>query len=144
MLHRSTSCLNPFEWTVSGMNREKFVSYRKRLGLTQKALAQLLVVSIRTIHSYEQGFRNIPGTIARQLLFLVFQQKSPKGDTRPCWLLRSCPAERKKQCPAWKFKNGQLCWFLTGTLCEGQVSKTWEEKLRFCEKCEVFPSYLHV
>jgi DNA-binding XRE family transcriptional regulator len=124
------------------MEKEKFVNYRKQLGLTQKELAQLLVTSIKTIHSYEQGYRNIPENIERQLLYLFSQKKTLRGRPRPCWVQSCCPPERKKKCPAWKFKNGQLCWFITGTLCEGQPQNDWKTKIKMCERCEVFKSIM--
>ncbi|MBI4767983.1 MAG: helix-turn-helix transcriptional regulator [Deltaproteobacteria bacterium] len=124
------------------MESEKFVSYRKQLGLTQKELAQLLVTSVKTIHSYEQGRRNIPDSIERQIYFLISGKNKPAVNSQPCWIIKKCPEEIKNQCPAWKFKNGQLCWFITGTFCEGQVNNNWKEKIKICKKCEVFKSIL--
>lgn len=124
------------------MDSEKFVFYRKKLGLTQKELSQLLLTSIKAIHSYEQGWRNIPENIERQIYFLISGQKTGQGNIRPCWVQRSCPPERKKQCPAWKFKTGHLCWFITGTLCEGLVHPNWTEKMKHCRNCEIFKPVL--
>jgi hypothetical protein len=51
-----------------------------------------------------------------------------------------CTTEQKKQCPAWEFKSGNLCWFINGTICDGSVHKNWEEKMKLCRSCEVFTS----
>ncbi|MGC1403811.1 MAG: helix-turn-helix transcriptional regulator [Thermodesulfobacteriota bacterium] len=120
------------------MEIEKFVSYRKRLGLTQKELAQLLVTSVKAIHSYEQGWRNIPDNVERQLLFLISGREKSASSPKPCWTIKKCLPERKKQCPAWKYKAGNLCWFINGTICEGLVQKNWSEKIQICRNCEVF------
>lgn len=124
------------------MEIEKFVSYRKRLGLTQKELAQLLVTSLKAIHSYEQGWRNIPDNVERQLLFLISGREKSASSSKPCWSVKKCPPERKEQCPAWKFKAGHLCWFINGTICEGQVHKNWSEKIQICKTCEVLKPIL--
>ena len=42
------------------MNKDEFVPARKKLNKTQQKLAELLGVSVKTIHSYEQGRRAIP------------------------------------------------------------------------------------
>ncbi len=66
------------------MDKEEFKFYRKQLEKTQKQIAQLLGVSIKAIHSYEQGWRSIPGHIERQLFFLIFK-KSGRNKEKPCW-----------------------------------------------------------
>jgi hypothetical protein len=126
------------------MNNEKFVYYRKQLGLTQKELAQLLLTSVKTIHSYEQGWRNIPDSIERQLFFLISGKNKPTANGQPCWTIKKCPKERKQQCPAWKFKKGQFCWFITGTLCGGDINNNWSEKIQICKRCEVFKPILDI
>ena len=124
------------------MERKRFIFYRKRLGLTQKELAQLLVTSIKAIHSYEQGWRRIPDNVERQLLFLISGREKSASESKPCWTIKKCPPDRKKQCPAWKFKAGQLCWFISGTICEGLVHKNWDEKIQICKACKVFKPIL--
>ena len=122
------------------MDRLEFKSIRKKLSKTQRQMAQLLGISIKAIHSYEQGWRNIPGHVERQLYFLLANLKR-KGDTqRQCWTIKNCPPERKKQCPAWEFKAGQFCWFINGTICDGGVHTNWKEKMKICRSCEVFTS----
>ncbi|MBU1234119.1 MAG: helix-turn-helix domain-containing protein, partial [Proteobacteria bacterium] len=39
------------------MEKEAFVTIRKKMSRTQKQLAELLGVSLKAIHSYEQGWR---------------------------------------------------------------------------------------
>jgi len=124
------------------MDSEKFVFYRKQLGLTQKELAQLLAISIKTVHSYEQGWRNIPENIEKQFFFLISRQTPPTLNSQLCWVIKRCPPERKKQCPAWKYKTGHLCWLINGTICEGLVHKNWSEKIQICKNCEVFKPIL--
>ena len=43
------------------MDRKEFTYFRKRLNKTQKQLAELLGASLKAVHSYEQGWRAVPG-----------------------------------------------------------------------------------
>jgi predicted transcriptional regulator len=123
------------------MNREAFSHLRAKLGKTQKALAELLGVSLKAVQSYEQGWRAIPIHIERQLYFLAINQRSEKNAKRKdCWIQKKC--DRKKTCPAWEFQAGHLCWFLSGTRCECTADKNWKEKMEICRNCEVLTSLL--
>ncbi len=105
-------------------------------------MAQLLGVSIKAVHSYEQDWRSIPTHVERQMFFLISNMRGTKKPRKSCWTLKECPAERRKQCPAWEFKAGKLCWFINGTICEGVVHDSWKEKMKICRSCEVFKSFL--
>jgi hypothetical protein len=120
------------------MDSNEFKKFRKRLNKTQRQLAQLLGVSIKAVHSYEQGWRSIPVAVERQMFFLVSRIQQESKNNKNCWTIKKCPPKRKKQCPAWEFKAGKLCWFITGTLCEGEVHTQWKEKMKICRSCEVF------
>jgi hypothetical protein len=124
------------------MGKKDFSTARQYLGKTQTQMAQLLGVSLKAIESFEQGWRNIPVHIERQVLFLLVQKKSPREKNRPCWVIRKCPKEMKQNCPAWELQVGNLCWFINGTICQGQVQKNWREKMKLCRKCEVFQTLL--
>jgi len=103
-------------------------------------MSQLLGTSLKAIHSYEQGWRTIPPAVERQLFFMVSRISSGPKANKPCWRIKKCPTEQKKQCPAWEFKSGNLCWFINGTICNGGVHKNWKEKMNVCRSCEVFNS----
>ncbi|OGJ91395.1 MAG: hypothetical protein A2268_00120 [Candidatus Raymondbacteria bacterium RifOxyA12_full_50_37] len=49
------------------MSKDELISLRKKLGVSQVQLADLMLVSFRTIQSYEQGINKIPGLFARAL-----------------------------------------------------------------------------
>jgi hypothetical protein len=53
-----------------------------------------------------------------------------------------CSPGKKKQCPAWEFQSGKLCWFINGTICDGIVHKNWKEKIKICRSCAVLTSFL--
>jgi hypothetical protein len=36
-----------------------------------------------------------------------------------------------------------LCWFISGTLCEGAAQKNWDNKMRMCRDCEVLQPLLN-
>ena len=126
------------------MKRIQFAAIRRHLEKTQSQMAQILGVSPKAIQSFEQGWRNIPVHIERQvLLILAFKSRSSKK-TKPCWLTRSCPAEHRENCPAWQFDAGNLCWFINGTICEGRTQASWEKKMKICRDCEVYHSMLNL
>ena len=102
-------------------------------------MAQLLGTSVKAIHSYEQGWRRVPTHAERQLYFLAARKGEYKG-RKPCWVVKKCPYEQKRQCPAWEFQAGKLCWFINGTICDGTVQNDWQEKIKICRSCEVFNS----
>ena len=124
------------------MSSEEFRYLRKRLNRTQKQIAELLGISLKSIHSYEQGWRTIPPHVQRQMFFLISRLEENRKKRKPCWLIKKCPPEQKKKCPAWEFKAGKLCWFINGTICEGQVHKNWQDKMKICQSCEVLRSIL--
>jgi hypothetical protein len=124
------------------MDSKEFRYFRKRLGKTQRQMAQLLGVSLKAVHSYEQGWRSIPSYVERQVFFLVSRLQENIKDRNPCWVVKNCPSEKKKLCPAWEFNAGDLCWFISGTICDGTVQKTWGEKMKFCRSCDILKSLL--
>jgi DNA-binding XRE family transcriptional regulator len=124
------------------MDKEEFTLYRKNLGKTQKEMADLLGTSLKAIHSYEQGWRNIPVSVERQLLFLFSRKLEKEQKLTPCWKLKKCLPEQKRQCPALEFRAAKFCWFINGTICEGIVQKDWKEKMKICRKCDVFAPLL--
>jgi transcriptional regulator with XRE-family HTH domain len=125
------------------MNGREFSTVRHLLGKTQNELARLLCVSVKAIQSFEQGWRNVPLSVERQLLFLLALKMSADGDTPRCWEIKSCPVERREKCPAWEFRAGNFCWFINGTLCHGELQQSWDDKIRLCRQCEVYRSIFH-
>jgi transcriptional regulator with XRE-family HTH domain len=124
------------------MESPQFKQIRARLEKTQKEMAQLLGVSIKAIHSYEQGWRKIPHHVERQMLFLLSRSILNTGTTPDkCWDILNCPDKKLQKCPAWEFKAGDLCWFINGTKCNGDAHNSWEDKMEECKRCEVFKRF---
>ena len=124
------------------MKRDEFSSIRSQLGKTQYQMAQILGTSLKAVQSFEQGWRNIPVHIERQVLYLLVLKKLRRKKGRPCWMILRCPMETKRRCPAWEFQVGLLCWFINGTICHGQVQASWRRKMEICRKCKVFRTVL--
>jgi DNA-binding XRE family transcriptional regulator len=122
------------------MNKKEFSQIRYQLGKTQMQMSQLLGISLKAIQSFEQGWRRIPIHTERQLLLLLALQGSSIKKNRACWSIRECPMETRRNCPAWEFNAGQMCWLINGTICHGKVQKNWPRKMEMCKKCEVFRS----
>ncbi len=124
------------------MDKKEFSQIRANLGKTQNQMAQLLGVSSKAVQSFEQGWRNIPVYVERQMLFLLTMKRSHNRVNRPCWVIRNCPLEMRRNCPAWEFQSGHLCWFINGTICQGEVQESWQKKMKMCRQCEVFNTIL--
>ena len=120
------------------MESKEFSKIRHYLGRSQSQMARLLCVSPKAIQSFEQGWRNIPASAERQLLFLLSLEKSLDENTSPCWEIRNCPFEDRENCAAWEFKAGHFCWFINGTFCQGKYQENWGKKIKLCQQCEVF------
>jgi hypothetical protein len=123
------------------MDRTEFKNLRKKMKKTQKEMSQLLGVSLKAIHSYEQGWRTVPTAVERHMYFLASRLKTTNS-RKPCWEVKNCPKERKGDCPVWEFKSGDLCWFVSGTICSGATRDSWAEKMEICKTCEVFNAHL--
>lgn len=119
------------------MKKEEFSKVRSKLGKTQAQLAQLLGCSLKAVQSFEQGFRKVPVSVERQLLFLLSSIHAP-DKKKECWEIMDCPPEVKRACPAWEFQVGDLCWFVNGTICRGETQDNWQEKMKICRHCKVF------
>ena len=124
------------------MDSKEFNKLRKKLNKSQQQMALLLGVSIKAVQSYEQGWRNIPTHMERQMFFLLSRVEGNQKGRKPCWVIKKCPPETKEQCPAWEFQAGDLCWFISGTICDGNVHRNWKEKMKLCRSCEVLKSIL--
>ena len=122
------------------MDNREFSKIRHSLGKTQEELARLLCVSTKAVQSFEQGWRNIPASAERQLLFLLSLKRSLDKSTEPCWEIRNCPEEWRENCTAWEFNAGYFCWLINGTFCRGLYQGNWERKIELCRQCEVFLS----
>ena len=126
------------------MNNQALQASRQQLGKTQKQLSELLGTSLKAIQSFEQGWRNIPVHIERQVLSLLALKKLRHNNSRPCFVVRKCPIETKRSCPAWEFRLGHFCWFVNGTICHGQVQDSWQRKMEICRQCKVFRTILPI
>ena len=120
------------------MDSAEFLKARTALGKTQKKIAELLGLSVKAIHSYEQGWRKIPSHVERQILFLLSRVRGNTKKPKDCWTIKKCPKERRNRCPAWEFQAGKMCWFINGTICECKSRKSWDEKMEICRECSVW------
>jgi hypothetical protein len=125
---------------MRAVDRGDFIQTRRCLGKTQVQLAGLLGVSPKAVQSFEQGWRQVPAHVERQLLFLLYLTQRPDEDLEPCWERKGCEQGAREKCLAWEFQAANLCWFITGTMCAGEAQATWAKKMRLCRQCEVFLS----
>lgn len=124
------------------MQKEKFYQIRKRLKKTQKEMAALLGVSIKTVESYEQGLRNIPVNVERIVYYLLFKLNMEKFNGKEhCWDIKKCPPSTRENCIAWAAKEGFFCWFLTGKVCAHEESIS-QKATGSCFECSFFKDNL--
>jgi hypothetical protein len=124
------------------MDNKEFLQFRHYLGKTQTQIAQLLGVSSQAVHSFEQGWRKIPTYIQRQLLLFLYLKRTSNKNSKPCWEINDCLIEWRRNCVAWEYKAGNLCWFINGTFCQGKYQDDWEMKIELCVQCKVFVSII--
>jgi DNA-binding XRE family transcriptional regulator len=124
------------------MDSKEFKKIRKKLNRTQKEIAPLLGVSKKAIRSYEQGWRNIPPHVERQMLYLLSRMDGNSKINRPCWVIKNCHPSIKVHCPAWEFNSGKQCWFVNGNISRGEVCKDWKMKMKRYRSCEVLQFFL--
>jgi len=105
-------------------------------------MAEILGVSLKTVQSFEQGWRKVPSYVERQVLFLLVMKYGGLKPLSRCWDQKNCPPKRREDCPAWEFNSGHICWFITGTICCGNALRNWNQKMTLCRKCKVFTSFL--
>ena len=124
------------------MDKKEFSRIRSHLGKTQNQLARLLCLSPKAVQSFEDGWRNIPVYVERQLLLLLSLRSTETKELKPCWETRNCPLEWLNNCIVWEYKSVYFCWLISGTFCQGQFQNTWAQKIKFCRQCTVFQSML--
>ncbi len=146
--HRKKDCgLDIQQYSINGiegceeMDKKEFSDIRQQLARTQRQMAQVLGVSPKAIQSFEQGWRRIPIHIERQALFLLAMGKPPAKKPKPCWEIRKCSMKTRQNCPAWEFRIKDLCWFINGTICHGQIRENWRKKMTICRRCVVFQDW---
>ena len=123
------------------MDKTNFSDIRRKLGLTQQRLAQMMGISIKAVQSFEQGWRLIPAYVERQMLYLqALHSGSRDGNKMPCWEYFDCPPEARRECPAYQLQGSAMCWFVNGLICRGKACSSWREKMENCENCEFFKS----
>ena len=121
------------------MNSSEFSNIRQYLNKSQAQMARLLGISPRAVQSFEQGWRKVSASTERQMLFLL-SMKAPPIEIKHCWQIKKCGSKTRRNCPAWEFRAGHICWFVNGTVCEGRVQQNWNKKIQLCRQCEVFTS----
>lgn len=116
---------------------------RAELGMSQRAYASLLGCSARLVQSVEQGWRRPSAAMERLALMLLVNLRCGAELARPvCWEFKRCPPAWRDQCPSFVHGIGHLCWFLTGTMCDGKPLHSWWEKREVCLRCDLLAAIL--
>ena len=126
-----------------GSLKKRVQEIRAEMGLSQSELAGLAGISTRAIQSYEQEWRQPSELVERMLLLLLMAHRHGARLSRfRCWEQKECSPNVREKCIAYVTRQGHLCWFLTGTMCEGQRQESWSDKLRLCLDCSFMQGLL--
>ena len=116
---------------------------RRRIGLSQSEFADLLGVSLRTVQSCEQGWRNPSPPVERAALLLLMAHRHGADLTgHRCWDTLGCSEVEREGCLVYRTRQGHLCWWLSGHICKGIRLRSWEDKKRLCGDCDFFRELL--
>ena len=126
------------------MDKKEFVAIRQKLGKSQNQLSRILCVSGKAIQSFEQGWRNIPTYIEREMMLLraLAQTSSGNREVKACWEVVECPEEWRRKCIVGQLNVKHFCWYINGTYCHGEFKKDWGEKIEICKKCKIYQSMM--
>ena len=109
---------------------------RRRLGVTQEGLGQALGISTKAVQSYEQGWRETPPRVVKQLLSLVAMNQENYAASKPCWEVRACSSEHRQTCPAKTITHGRFCWAVALKVCAKARGDT-DVSVLGCLDCDV-------
>ena len=108
---------------------------RRELGFSQSEMADMLGISVRTVQSTEQGWRQPSSALEKSILLLLLATRNGLDfGARKCWDVRGCG--NCSECVVRRSHQGHLCWFLTGNICGGRRMRSWRDKKTLCGECE--------
>ena len=116
---------------------------REELMLSQAGFADLLGVSTRAVQSWEQGWRKPSSALQKSILLaLIAWRQGDNFGARMCWEAKDCPEATRERCLAYRARQGHLCWFMTGNICQCRHLRNWPDKMAFCGECTFFHALL--
>jgi len=115
---------------------------RDALGWTQAEAAHFLGISKKAVESYEQGWRNPPQNICKQMLTLLAIQRGYPDGYKRCWEVMRCSPAVRDECFCARKMDGHFCW-LTCQANKHQCIEGRFEKLSCCLHCPVVQNLLH-
>lgn len=117
-----------------------FKQLRNSVGWTQRDAATILGVSQKAVESYDQGWRQVPDSIWRQLLTIVSVQRRYPRKHAPCWTVNHCSRSRRRACFCARTLRGHFCWLVAAK----SRCPLWKEHLgtRSCLTCGVVKAFL--
>jgi hypothetical protein len=81
-------------------------------------VASFLGVSRKAVESYEQGWREIPERVWKQLITTAAAQlQYPLPHHRRCWEIVGCQPERRDACFSFRQLRGRFCWLTAPNHC---------------------------
>ncbi len=90
---------------------------REVLGWTQTETAHFLGISKKAVESYEQGWRQPPLTVCKQLLMLLALDREYPQKFKPCWEIMRCSPAVREACFCARKMRGMFCWLTCSANC---------------------------
>ena len=115
---------------------------RGSMSWTQAETADFLGVSKKAVESYEQGWRNVPDSLWKQLLTLVAVQKGYPRKFKRCWKILHCDAKIHKNCFCGCKMNGHFCWMTATSACHVNHPELNANGLMTCLNCPVVAQFV--
>lgn len=116
---------------------------RRQVGQSQSEFADLIGVSLRTVQSCEQGWRNpSPAVEKAALLLLMARRHGAAFSAHSCWESVPCSEAERQGCLVYNTRQGHLCWLLSGHICKGRRLHSWADKKKLCAECDFFQELL--
>jgi hypothetical protein len=108
---------------------------------TQSETASFLGLSRKAIESYEQGWRNVPDAVWKELLTLAAVQRGYPTGYKPCRRVMGCSAEIRHTCFCSRKMGGFFCWMTAATNCRRNHPEL-KRGLLTCVTCPVVRQFL--
>jgi hypothetical protein len=111
------------------------------MGWTQAETASFLGISKKAIESYEQGWRNAPDAVWKELITIAAVQHGyPKGSD-PCWKVMHCSSQIRQACFCSRKMGGHFCWMTATTNCHRNHPEL-RRGMMTCVTCPVVRQFL--
>ena len=125
----------------SHAEQEALKRLRTAMNWTQSETAAFLGISKKAVESYEQGWRNVPGSIWKELLTIVAGRRGFPRGCKKCYKVLQCSPEIREHCFCGSKMDGRFCWMTASACCYRNHPELKKSPLT-CLDCPVVQQFL--